>query len=213
MSKKSKIIYSVIAVLIVVVLGILIGTTVKNGVKQTIDENAADVEAIKLPKKKELTNGIGNNIEQLDNLTDKYVLRNYEFGEDGKSITYYYQTHLATTGERLMLKVEAMSEDDYNAKCPSVNIKTDSYAGKELTFAARTLYYVPDDFEMNDAIQQLIDEGYAEIEYGNTMDEAIDMQKICWYEDGFAYTITAYYHSFTFEDLTELAHYYIDNRK
>ncbi len=213
MSKKSKIIYSVIAVLIVVVLGILIGTTVKNGVKQTVDENSADVEAIKLPKKKELVENIGEKIEQLNNLTDKYVLRKYEYGENEKSITYYYQTHLATTGERLMLKAEIMSEDDYNAQCPKVNVKTDNYAGKELTFASRTLYYVPDDFEMNDSIQKLIDDGYAEIMYGNTMNEAISMQKICWYEDGIGYTITAYYHNFTFEDLTELAHYYIDNRK
>jgi hypothetical protein len=213
MSKKSKIIYSVIAVIVVVVLAFVVGKTLRGGVQKAVDENTADVKAINLPKSKELKSLFGDKIQQLDNLTDTYVLRNYKIDEEEKSITYYYQTHLATKGERLMLTAQSMTEDEFNAQCPNVNIQTDNYAGIDFTFANRILYYVPDDFEMNEGIQQLIDEGTAEVEYGNTMNEAISMQKVCWYENGVGYTLKAYYQDFTFDDIINLVHYFIDNRK
>jgi hypothetical protein len=213
MSKKSKIIYSVVAVIAIILIGVVMGMLVKKGADVKVEEGVADVEAIKLPKAKELKSILGKDIQQTDKLTDEYVLRNYTTDETDKSITYFYQTHLATNGERLMLKAKSMTEDEFKTQYNDKNTQTENYAALDLTFVSKTLYSVPDDYTVPEAFQSMVDEGIAEIEYGNDMVESIGMQRMYWYEDGVGYTLTAYYHNFTFEDMAEIVHYFIDNRK
>lgn len=222
MSKKSKIIYTVSIAAAVVIVAAVIFMLIKNNSQndgntgeqtQITTSDKADVDAIAVPKNDEIKKITDGDIFQLDNLTDKYVLRNYQVDEEDNSITYYYQTHLATNGERLMIIAKPMTQEEFAAQVPAENIQTQNYKGIDLTYAYRTLYYLIDGEGVEAALQKMVDENVAEVEYGNTMDEVIDMQKMYWYDNGVSYTMKAYYHNFSFEDMCDLVHYFIDNKK
>ena len=225
MKKKSdeNIIRVIMLVLIVMVLAGAV-FVVKNAVKtkpenssntQTAHEpvnkpenyNApASIEPEELPE--DLEGTVGFAPKQLPMLTEHYALAKYEIGQD--SVIYYYQTAVATNGERFMVICTKMSHDDYLASIPTKNVTTENYKDLELTYAERWLYSVPNDFEITGPIQKGIDEGTMEIEYGNTLQEVIKKDCFYWFDNGIKYEIQVRNQNLPYDTLLEIAKMIID---
>ncbi len=171
------------------------------------DYNApASIEPEALPEDLEAT--IGFSPHQLSKLTEHYALAKYEIGRD--SIVYYYQTAEGTSGERFNVICTKMSENDYFESIPTKNITSESYKGIELTYAERWLYSVPNDFEISEPIQEGIDNGTMEIEYGNTLQEVIKKDCFYWYDNGIKYEIQVRNQNLPYATLYNIAKMIID---
>ena len=183
-----------------------------NAVELATEATAADVEAIALPDKAEYAQLLGFEPAQVDRLTDMYVLR-YVFTTD-TGVEYYYQQHLAANGQRLILKIDKMSEEDYNASLPAQSVaQTVEIAGREAVFADRMLYKMPPGDDPGEVITKMVEEGTAVLAESDLLREASEIQTLDWYENGCRYEIYADFMGLTVEDMTELAQYYFDNAK
>ena len=183
-----------------------------NAVEVTTESNVADVEAITLPDKSEYAQILGFEPAQVDRLTDKYVLR-YVFTTD-TGVEYWYQQHMASNGQRLILKIDKMSEEDYQASLPAESVAQHvDIEGRDAVFADRMLYKFPAGDEPDEAILKMQEEGTAVIAESDIYREASEMQTLDWYENGCRYEIYGDFMGLTLEDMTELAEYYFQNAK
>ncbi len=164
-------------------------------------DRVADIDPIEVPE--DIAADIGFEPKVVDRLTERFVLRNTEIGDN--SVIYYYQTHENTSGERLMLICNEMSEDDYKDSLPDINFKNVEYNDITLTYIERSLLYVPDGHVISDAVQKSIDEGLVVVEYGNTLDEMISMSSVMWYEDGIKYQLQVRNNDVTENELLQMA--------
>lgn len=171
-------------------------------------DKPATIEPKELPEDLEATIGFTPN--QLQKLTEHFVLSSYEIGQE--SIVYYYQTSVETYGERFMVICTKMSENDYLSSIPDKNITKENYKGLEITYSKRHLYSVRNDFvlEKDGPIQEGIDNGTMEIEYGNSLNEVIIKDCFYWYDNGIKYEIQVRNQKIPYEDLLEIAKKIID---
>ncbi len=183
-----------------------------SAVTETTTEPIADVEPIELPDKSPIAQVLGFEPMQVEKLSDKYVLRDVIIEDNG--VNYSYQMHLAANGRRLFLKINKMTQEEYDASLPAEVVREPvTVDGREAVFANRTLYKVPKDQELTeDSIEiKQEKEGTAVIERTDLYKELSQIQTLDWYENGCKYEIYADYMSFTLEDITELAHNYFEN--
>lgn len=176
-------------------------------VNQPYLDRVADVEPIELPD--EVAGSVGFEPKAVDKLTDRFVLRKVEEGDN--SVIYYYQTHERTSGERLMLMCSMMSEEDYNQGLPELNYENMTYNGITLTYMERSLLYVPDDYEIAESIQANIDRGILVVEYGNDLEEMLSMSSMVWYENGIKYELQQRNNNVTQEEMLEMAQLIINS--
>lgn len=183
---------------------------VTNAVEVTTEPTAADVEAIALPNKSEFAQILGFEPAQVDRLTDLYVLR-YVFTTD-TGVEYYYQQHLAANGQRLILKIDKMSEDEYNASLPAESVAQHvEIDGRDAVFADRWLYKVPEGEDPGEGVLAMQEEGTAVISVGGIYKEASQLQTLDWYENGCRYELYCDFMNVTLEEMTEFAEYYFEN--
>lgn len=183
---------------------------VTNAVEVTTEPTAADVEAIALPDKSEFAQILGFEPAQVDRLTDLYVLR-YVFTTD-TGVEYYYQQHLAANGQRLILKIDKMSEDEYNASLPAESVAQHvEIDGRDAVFADRWLYKVPEGEDPGEGVLAMEKEGTAVISVGGIYKEASQLQTLDWYENGCRYELYCDFMNVTLEEMTEFAEYYFEN--
>ncbi len=183
---------------------------VTNAVEVTTEPTAADVEAIALPDKSEFAQILGFEPAQVDRLTDLYVLR-YVFTTD-TGVEYYYQQHLAANGQRLILKIDKMSEDEYNASLPAESVAQHvEIDGRDAVFADRWLYKVPEGEDPGEGVLAMEKEGTAVISVGGIYKEASQLQTLDWYENGCRYELYCDFMNVTIEEMTEFAEYYFEN--
>lgn len=183
---------------------------VTNAVEVTTEPTAADVEAIALPDKSEFAQILGFEPAQVDRLTDLYVLR-YVFTTD-TGVEYYYQQHLAANGQRLILKIDKMSEDEYNASLPAESVAQHvEIDGRDAVFADRWLYKVPEGVDPGEGVLAMEKEGTAVISVGGIYKEASQLQTLDWYENGCRYELYCDFMNVTIEEMTEFAEYYFEN--
>lgn len=183
---------------------------VTNAVEVTTEPTAADVEAIALPDKSEFAQILGFEPAQVDRLTDLYVLR-YVFTTD-TGVEYYYQQHLAANGQRLILKIDKMSEDEYNASLPAESVAQHvEIDGRDAVFANRWLYKVPEGEDPGEGVLAMEKEGTAVISVGGIYKEASQLQTLDWYENGCRYELYCDFMNVTIEEMTEFAEYYFEN--
>lgn len=174
----------------------------------TTEQLVADVEPIELPKEAELEENIGFVPKQVESLTDKYVLRMVEYDEN--KVSYYYQMHLATVGDRLKIVAEPMTEEEYKNTLPTGNFETIEIDGQTLTFTDRTYFYVKDEDSVTDYIKGEVEANRATVELGNTLDELGSIETMSWYTDGIKYQLVAINHDFDIEKMQELAEAHIN---
>lgn len=181
-------------------------------VTEVTTEEVADVDPIELPDKTPIAQVLGFEPMQVEKLSDKFVLRTVEIVDDG--VIYNYQTHLAANGRRLFLKINKMTEEEYNASLPAETVREAvEVDGRNAVFANRILYKVPKDQELTEDSVEIKQEkeGTAVIERTDLYKELSEIQTLDWYENGCKYEIYADYMDFTCEEITELAHNYFDN--
>lgn len=177
-------------------------------------EEVADVEPIELPDKSPIAQVLGFEPMQVEKLSDKYVLRTVEIVENG--VLYNYQTHLAANGKRLFLKINKMTEEEFNASLPAESVRQSiDIDGRQAVFANRTLYKVPKSEVLDENSIELRQEkeGTAVVERTDLYKELSQIQTLDWYENGCKYQIYADYMDLTAEQITELAHNYFTNAK
>ena len=166
----------------------------------------AQIQPEALPEDLEAT--IGFSPKQLDRLSEHFVLAKYDISRD--SIVYSYQAAETTSGERFNIICTKMSQEDYAASIPSINVETEDYNGITLTYSDRWLYSVPNDFEMIDPIEKGIENGTMEIEYGNTLEEVIKKDCVYWYDGGIKYEIQVRNQNLPKDMLVDIAKRIID---
>ncbi len=183
-----------------------------SAVTETVNEDMADVDPIELPDKTPIAQVLGFEPMQVEKLSDKFVLRTVDITDNG--VIYNYQTHLAANGRRLFLKINKMTEDEYNASLPAESVREAvEIDGRNAVFANRVLYKVPKDEELTeDSVERRQEkEGTAVIERTDLYKELSEIQTLDWYENGCKYEIYADYMGFTLDEVTELAHNYFEN--
>lgn len=213
-NKKPLLVISIL-VLVIATIVLIMSFTGHNKVTVTSENNVkeqkpvsspyldrvADVEPIELPS--EVAADVGFEPKAVDTLTERFVLRQVEKGDN--SIIYYYQTHQRTDGERLMLICNAMSEDDYIQGLPKLNYENNFYNDLKLTYMERSLLYVPDGYEISEATQANIDRGILVVEYGNDLEELMRISSVSWYENGIKYELQVRNNNVTEDELIEMA--------
>lgn len=217
---KEIIILGSVAVVLCILLAVM-ALSGKNGKQQSqpsgantevSTERVADVEPIELPDKTGIAQKLGFEPKQVDKLSDEFVLRMVEDTEKG--VIYHYQTHLAANGSRMLLKIEKMTEEEYNASLPKESVAQPmEIDGKSTVFADRILYKVSKDREVLDLFLQEEAEGKAVIVRTDIDNEISNIQTLDWYEDGCRYELYADYQNLTVDEMKELAQNYFTNAK
>jgi hypothetical protein len=181
-------------------------------VTEPTTEEVADVEPIELPDKTSIKDVLGFEPAQVEKLSDKYVLRYVDIEEDG--VVYSYQTHLAANGKRLYLKINKMTQEEYEASLPAESVREAvEIDGREAVFANRTLFKIPESENLDDYVteQEMVNEGTAVIVRSDIDKERSEIQTLDWYENDCKYELYGDYMGFTKEEITELAHNYFAN--
>jgi hypothetical protein len=170
----------------------------------------ADVDPEVLPAKSAVAAILGFEPAQVDKLTDEFVFRSFETRDTG--VTYGYQTHLAANSTRLFLKIDKMSEEDYNASLPAESVAENvEVEGRSAVFAERALYRVPEDEEVEQSIAEMAEKGEAVVEHTGIYREYAPIETLDWYENGCKFEIYAERQGFTKEEMVNLASYYFTN--
>lgn len=226
MNKLPKSIYAMIIVAVLVII-LLLATSYEPKVKEepaqqpqqqqiefpaeepSVDDTVADVEPVELPDIAVVEESVGFAPKQVDRLTDEFVIRNVETSEN--KVSYYYQKHLATSGDRLILNVSQCSEEEYNASLPTENFEFVNIGDITAAYAKRLRYYLVNEESYNEPIQNLVNENIAIVEYGSTMDEVSGLETLTWYQDGMRFEIYALNKEFGMDKIVTLADYYINN--
>jgi hypothetical protein len=209
--KLSYIMVGVVAVIAIAVVVIVSQTGQKGRVITSVEAEQAEITPSQLPQASELKELGLENSDTAETITDKFALSGYNI--EGKAITYNYQASAVTSGWRLSLKTEAMTEAEYKAQLPTFNVQTTQLDnGIEASFAESTLCYVSDDFVVGDNLQKSIDEGKTELKRGNSISqELIPIQRMYWYKDGIAYTLESQYRDYTLSDMKSLVTAFLNN--
>lgn len=174
----------------------------------------ADVEPIELPDKSPIAEAIGFEPLQTEKLSDKYVLRDTELGDN--SITYKYQMHMDSYSRRLYLTITKMTQEEYNNSLPDERVREHvDIDGRDAVYANRILYRVPEEEELTEDSVEVIDEkaGRAIIDRSQPYRELSEIQTLDWYENDCKYEIFADYLNLSPEQIVELALYYYQNGK
>lgn len=216
--KEIVILCSVAVVLCIILAAMTIGSKKDDsqkpvgGTSGTVEttERVADVEPIELPDKTGIAQKLGFEPKQVEKLSDEFVLRHVEDIENG--VIYHYQTHLAANGSRMLLKIEKMTEEEYQAALPKESVAQPiEIDGRNTVFANRVLYKVSEDREVSDTFLKEEEEGTAVIVRTEIDNEISEIQTLDWYEDNCRYELYADYQGLTAEEMTELAHNYFTN--
>lgn len=212
-----------VALLICVLLAI-ISISSKNGgavsdegaavvtVTETTTEDVASVDPIELPDTAPIEEVLGFEPMQVKKLSEKFVLRTVDIVDNG--VIYNYQKDLAANGARLFLKINKMTEEEYNASLPAESVRQNiEIDGRNTVFADRILYKVPNEEELaEDSVERVQEkEGTAVVEHSDLYKELAPMQTLDWYENGCKFELYAEHLSLTAEDMTELVHNYFTN--
>lgn len=220
---KELIVLVGVALLICVLLAI-ISISSKNGgavsdggaavvtVTETTTEDVASVDPIELPDTAPIEEVLGFEPMQVKKLSEKFVLRTVDIVDNG--VIYNYQKDLAANGARLFLKINKMTEEEYNASLPAESVRQNiEIDGRNTIFADRILYKVPNEEELaEDSVERVQEkEGTAVVEHSDLYKELAPMQTLDWYENGCKFELYAEHLSLTAEDMTELVHNYFTN--
>ncbi len=212
-----------VALLICVLLAI-ISISSKNGgavndegtavvtVTETTTEDVASVDPIELPDTAPIEEVLGFEPMQVKKLSEKFVLRTVDIVDNG--VIYNYQKDLAANGARLFLKINKMTEEEYNASLPAESVRQNiEIDGRNTVFADRILYKVPNEEELAEDSPERVQEkeGTAVVEHSDLYKELAPMQTLDWYENGCKFELYAEHLSLTAEDMTELVHNYFTN--
>lgn len=212
-----------VALLICVLLAI-ISISSKNGgavndegtavvtVTETTTEDVASVDPIELPDTAPIEEVLGFEPMQVKKLSEKFVLRTVDIVDNG--VIYNYQKDLAANGARLFLKINKMTEEEYNASLPAESVRQNiEIDGRNTVFADRILYKVPNEEELAENSPERVQEkeGTAVVEHSDLYKELAPMQTLDWYENGCKFELYAEHLSLTAEDMTELVHNYFTN--
>ncbi len=173
------------------------------------EAEVSEIEAGELPSAEEL-GALGlNGVIQSKSITEQFNLSRYDEMDGG--IRYSYLANKVTSGERLYVYAKAMSEEEYDAMLPTVNIKTGSIGDIDTVYNDRGLYYTSEDAEISESTKRSEEEGNIVIRYGNSTTEILTMQQLMWYKDGIGYTLESINRQYTIEDMTRLAEALIDS--
>ncbi|GEM_PF-3490320 len=178
--------------------------------ESTTESKIADVEPIDLPEKSPIAEVIGFEPKQIQKLSDEFVLRNVEITETG--VIYNYQKHLAANGTRLFLKIDKMTEEEYQASLPLEGIREAvDLDGREAFYADRILFKVPEGEELEEDSYERTEEkaGRAVIMRTEIDRELSTLKTLDWYENNCRYEIYVERLDLTKEEITELAKNYL----
>ncbi len=181
-------------------------------VTETTTEDVASVDPIELPDTAPIEEVLGFEPMQVKKLSEKFVLRTVDIVDNG--VIYNYQKDLAANGARLFLKINKMTEEEYNASLPAESVRQNiEIDGRNTVFADRILYKVPNEEELAEDSPERVQEkeGTAVVEHSDLYKELAPMQTLDWYENGCKFELYAEHLSLTAEDMTELVHNYFTN--
>lgn len=181
-------------------------------VTETTTEDVASVDPIELPDTAPIEEVLGFEPMQVKKLSEKFVLRTVDIVDSG--VIYNYQKDLAANGARLFLKINKMTEEEYNASLPAESVRQNiEIDGRNTVFSDRILYKVPNEEELAEDSPERVQEkeGTAVVEHSDLYKELAPMQTLDWYENGCKFELYAEHLSLTAEDMTELVHNYFTN--
>lgn len=188
------------------------GTAVAVTATETTTEDVASVDPIELPDTAPIEEVLGFEPMQVKKLSKKFVLRTVDIVDNG--VVYNYQKDLSANGARLFLKINKMTEEEYNASLPAEGVRQNiEIDGRNTVFADRILYKVPKNEELaEDSVERVQEkEGTAVIERSDLYKELASIQTVDWYENGCRFELYAEHLTLTAEEMTELVHNYFTN--
>ena len=163
-SNFNKLIYGIIAILLVIIIAVAARIAVKNGrdaetvntedtesitggIVQGQEAEISEIEEGDLPTDAELEENGLENVMQTSKINQQFNLYNYEITEDG-GIKYNYLANAVTNGERLSVTAKAMTEDEYNEMLPKTKAQNNNVDGIDVVYNDRNLYYTVDETEV-----------------------------------------------------------------
>ena len=228
-SNFNKLIYGIIAILLVIIIVVAARIAVKNG-SEVESVNTEDTESITrsivqgqeaeiseieeggLPADAELAEYGLENVMQTSKINQQFNLYNYEITEDG-GIKYNYLANAVTNGERLSVTAKAMTEDEYNEMLPKTKAQNNNVDGIDVVYNDRTLYQTVDETEVPEYVKNAEEAGNVVVRYGNSLGELLPMQQLMWYKDGIGYTLESISRNYTYDDMAALAHDFFETTK
>lgn len=228
-SNFNKLIYGIIAILLVIIIAVAARIAVKNGsevesmntedtenitrsIVQGQEAEISEIEEGDLPTDAELEENGLENVMQTSKINQQFNLYNYEITEDG-GIKYNYLANAVTNGERLSVTAKAMTEDEYNEMLPKTKAQNNNVDGIDVVYNDRTLYYTVDETEVPEYVKNAEEAGNVVVRYGNSLGELLPMQQLMWYKDGIGYTLESISRNYTYDDMAALAHDFFEATK
>lgn len=228
-SNFNKLIYGIIAILLVIIIAVVARIAVKNGrdaesvnkedtesitrsIVQGQEAEISEIEEGDLPTDAELEENGLENVMQTSKINQQFNLYNYEITEDG-GIKYNYLANAVTNGERLSVTAKAMTEDEYNEMLPKTKAQNNNVDGIDVVYNDRNLYYTVDETEVPEYVKNAEEAGNVVIRYGNSLGELLPMQQLMWYKDGIGYTLESISRNYTYDDMAALAHDFFEATK
>lgn len=228
-SNFNKLIYGIIAILLVIIIVVAARIAVKNGsevesvntedtesitrsIVQGQEAEISEIEEGDLPTDAELEENGLENVMQTSKINQQFNLYNYEITEDG-GIKYNYLANAVTNGERLSVTAKAMTEDEYNEMLPKTKAQNNNVDGIDVVYNDRNLYYTVDETEVPEYVKNAEEAGNVVVRYGNSLGELLPMQQLMWYKDGIGYTLESISRNYTYDDMAALAHDFFEATK
>ncbi len=228
-SNFNKLIYGIIAILLVIIIAVAARIAVKNGrdaetvntedtesitggIVQGQEAEISEIEEGDLPTDAELEENGLENVMQTSKINQQFNLYNYEITEDG-GIKYNYLANAVTNGERLSVTAKAMTEDEYNEMLPKTKAQNNNVDGIDVVYNDRNLYYTVDETEVPEYVKNAEEAGNVVVRYGNSLGELLPMQQLMWYKDGIGYTLESISRNYTYDDMAALAHDFFEATK
>lgn len=228
-SNFNKLIYGIIAILLVIIIVVAARVAIKNGkdvesvntedteniTKSIVQGQEAEISEIEegdLPADAELAEYGLENVMQTSKINQQFNLNNYEITEDG-GIKYNYLANAVTNGERLSVTAKAMTEDEYNEMLPKTKAQNNNVDGIDVVYNDRNLYYTVDETEVPEYVKNAEEAGNVVVRYGNSLGELLPMQQLMWYKDGIGYTLESISRNYTYDDMAALAHDFFEATK
>lgn len=227
-SNFNKLIYVIIAILLVIIIAVAARIAIKNGrdaesvntedesitrsIVQGQEAEISEIEEGDLPTDAELKENGLENVMQTSKINQQFNLYNYEITEDG-GIKYNYLANAVTNGERLSVTAKAMTEDEYNEMLPKTKAQNNNVDGIDVVYNDRNLYYTVDETEVPEYVKNAEEAGNVVVRYGNSLGELLPMQQLMWYKDGIGYTLESISRNYTYDDMAALAHDFFEATK
>lgn len=217
----NKLIYGIIALLLVIIIGAAVFIAVKNGKKVDINDGPdtegvtnsivqgqepeiSEIEEGDLPSDSELAENGLENVMQTSKINKQFNLYNYEITDGG--IKYNYLANAVTNGERLSVTAKAMTEEEYNEMLPKTKAQNNTVDGINVVYNDRNLYYTVEGTEVPEYVKNAEEAGNVVVRYGNSLGELLPMQQIMWYNNGIGYTLESISRNYTYDDMASLVH-------